>query len=52
MDDAKLFCPKCSGTMQRGFILDSSYGAHLVAHWHAGTPKKALLEGAVRPATQ
>jgi hypothetical protein len=28
--------------MERGFILDNSYGARLVSQWAAGAPKKSF----------
>lgn len=29
-------CPKCNGTMERGFIVDSTYGATFPVRWFEG----------------
>jgi len=42
-------CPKCAGDMIRGVILDYTYGAIVVPHWHEGPPKKSFWFGASKP---
>ena len=32
-------CPKCSGRMEQGFIVDNTYGGHIVSHWAPGLPR-------------
>jgi len=41
-------CPKCSGLMEQGFIVDMSYGgisgrARNISKWARGTPLKSVL---------
>jgi uncharacterized protein (UPF0212 family) len=43
-------CPKCSGRMEQGFILDNTYGARIVSHWVAGAPLKSFWAGTKVPA--
>ena len=45
MSDTPDRCPKCSGEMQRGFVLDNSYGARLISHWVPGGPEKSFWNG-------
>lgn len=33
-------CPECDGTMEIGFVLDSTEGGFKVPSWVAGTPAK------------
>jgi hypothetical protein len=33
-------CPKCSGAMERGYIVDISVSARVVSQWAAGEPRK------------
>ena len=35
-------CPKCSGEMVQGFILDSTYGRSIVSSWVEGPPKSSF----------
>ena len=42
-------CPKCSGRMEQGFILDNAYGAHVVSQWVAGPPLKSIWTGTKLP---
>jgi rubredoxin len=42
-------CPKCSGRMATGFVLDSSHPAILVSRWVAGLPQKSWLTGIKLP---
>jgi predicted nucleic-acid-binding Zn-ribbon protein len=38
-------CPKCAGTMERGFIVDRGYGSFAVAEWVEGEPVKSFISG-------
>jgi hypothetical protein len=38
-------CPKCSGRMEEGFVLDRTYGANLQASWVEGRPAKSFWAG-------
>ena len=45
-------CPKCSGLMEQGFVLDNTHGASLVSQWAKGAPVKSFWYGAKRPDAQ
>jgi hypothetical protein len=50
---ASLKCPKCSGPMEQGFVLDNTHGGLLVSQWAKGAPLKlSFWMGAKRPDTQ
>ena len=38
-------CPKCSGQMEEGFVLDRTYGANLQASWVEGVPTTSFWTG-------
>lgn len=38
-------CPKCSGTMAEGFLLDEGHGWRKVASWVEGAPRHSWLTG-------
>ena len=38
-------CPKCSGAMTEGFILDNTYGEKRVAGWMSGKPVRSFWTG-------
>jgi hypothetical protein len=38
-------CPKCPGTMEAGFIPDSTYGGNVLMQWFAGVPGKGFFGG-------
>ncbi len=38
-------CPKCSGQMEEGFSLDSTYGANLQSSWIPGIAEKSFWTG-------
>ena len=40
-----LTCPRCSGTMERGFLVDESYGTRSVPKWLEGEPEKCIWTG-------
>ena len=42
-------CPKCPGRMEQGFIVDNTYGGHIVSHWAPGAPKKSFWVGTKIP---
>ncbi len=43
MAKAKATCPKCSGTMEQGFIPDFAHSSILVGSWHEKHPKKSFF---------
>lgn len=46
-------CPKCSGVMEQGFVMDSTNAGVLVSHWAKGAPLKASFwMGTKRPEAQ
>ena len=38
-------CPKCSGQMEEGFVLDRTHGANLQALWIEGPPDRSFWTG-------
>ena len=40
-----LSCPRCSGSMDVGFIVDEGYGARTVAKWVEGEPEASMWTG-------
>ena len=38
-------CPKCSGSMTEGFIVDQGYGVAHVASYQSGEPRKSIWTG-------
>jgi predicted Zn-ribbon and HTH transcriptional regulator len=38
-------CPKCAGTMERGFVVDQGHGIVAVGDWVAGEPVRSLWTG-------
>jgi hypothetical protein len=38
-------CPKCSGRMEEGFVLDRTHGGNLQATWVRGEPVKSFWTG-------
>lgn len=40
MSDLVRNCSECSAPMERGFIMDKSYGATLISRWVQGAPEK------------
>lgn len=38
-------CPKCSGAMERGFLLDRSYSTMIPLEWFEGAPRKSFWLG-------
>lgn len=47
MNETASTCPKCSGEMVDGFVIDNSHGAVLVSQWVKGAPKAATLFGRI-----
>lgn len=52
MNAVQHHCPKCAGAMEQGFVLDNSYGVHIVSHWVAGPPLKSFWTGTKAPNDQ
>jgi len=42
-------CPKCTGGMEPGFVIDQNYGAMVVSQWAAGAPLKSFWSGTKLP---
>ena len=40
-----LSCPRCSGSMEPGYILDEAYGTRTVAKWVPGEPERSIWTG-------
>jgi hypothetical protein len=40
-----LSCPRCSGSMESGYILDEGYGTRTVAKWVAGEAVRSIWTG-------
>jgi predicted nucleic-acid-binding Zn-ribbon protein len=38
-------CPKCSGSMAEGFIIDASHNTMAVSRWIEGAPEKSMWTG-------
>jgi hypothetical protein len=45
----KHVCPKCSGEMEQGFVLDNTYGGRTVSHWVPELPQKSFWRGLKSP---
>ena len=43
--DKSLECPRCSGSMEPGFVVDEGYGKKVAAKWVAGEPQKSFWTG-------
>lgn len=42
---AKKTCPKCSGSMTEGFIVDHTHSSRSVSAWIDGAPVKSIWTG-------
>ena len=40
-----LTCPRCSGQLEPGYMVDEGYGTRSVAKWVAGEPVKSMWTG-------
>jgi hypothetical protein len=49
MTVASLKCPKCSGPMEQGFVMDYTHGGQLVSQWARGAPVKSFWMGTKVP---
>jgi len=38
-------CPKCSGSMAEGFVVDATHGSMAVSSWVEGAPQKSIWTG-------
>jgi hypothetical protein len=45
MASRSLTCPRCSGTMEPGYVIDEGYGTRTVANWVAGEPERSIWTG-------
>jgi predicted nucleic-acid-binding Zn-ribbon protein len=43
--ESKKNCPKCSGDMEEGFVVDHSYGTRSVSEWSEGPPESSVWSG-------
>ena len=48
MSNTARTCPKCSGSMDEGFVLDASRGGALVSRWLKGLPEDSAWHEGVR----
>ena len=46
MPQTGLRCPRCRGTMDRGFVLDGDYSLPETQKWVGGEPKRTFWAGA------
>lgn len=49
MTVASLKCPKCSGLMEQGFVIDYTHGGLFVTQWAKGAPQKSFWTGTKVP---
>ena len=45
MASRSLTCPRCSGTMEPGYVIDEGDGTRSVANWVAGEPERRIWTG-------
>jgi hypothetical protein len=45
MSDPERVCPKCKAKMERGFVLDQTYGGRFPAKWVEGEPERTIWLG-------
>ena len=43
--EKQLTCPRCSGNMETGLIVDYTYGAQMQSRWAEGQPEKSRWYG-------
>jgi hypothetical protein len=48
MADTTPNCPKCSASMEKGYIADLTYGCALQSAWTPGEPKPRRILGGVK----
>ena len=45
MASRSLSCPRCSGSMEPGYVIDVGYGKSAVPQWVAGEPVTSMWMG-------
>jgi hypothetical protein len=45
MASRSIACPRCSGSMEAGFVIDQGHGTVTVANWVAGEPERSVWTG-------
>lgn len=45
MAQRSLSCPRCTGSLEPGYIVDEGHGTKLVEKWVAGTPERSIWTG-------
>ncbi len=45
MANRSLDCPRCSGAMEAGYMVDQGHGTRSVPKWVAGTPQTSIWTG-------
>ena len=45
MASRSLTCPRCSSSMEPGYVIDEGYGTRTVANWVAGVPDRSMWTG-------
>ena len=48
MTDTRPDCPKCSASMEKGYIADLAYGAALQSAWTPGEPEPRRILGGIK----
>ncbi len=52
--EVKSNCPKCSGQMEQGFVIDNGYRVPIVSEWTAGAgpPQWSFWTGKIKSVTR
>lgn len=48
MASRALSCPRCSGSMEPGFLIDVGYGKTAVPKWAAGEPESSFWSSGLK----
>ena len=48
MVDTSLHCPKCRGSMEKGYVADLTYGAVMQSAWTPGEPIRRRILGGIK----
>jgi hypothetical protein len=46
--ESTLHCPKCAGSMEKGYVADLTYGGALQSAWTPGEPTPRRLLGGIK----
>lgn len=48
MPESALRCPRCTGSMEKGYVADLTYGATLQSAWTPGEPVPRRILGGIK----